>query len=191
MRIDDIKKHLRPQSILTGRRSTLRGAFAKAIAPIEPFDRDRVAEVMRSLEQNPDEDLLCVYCDGPAQTWDHLIAETWGSLLASEGDVANHGFGHQVGNLVPACGACNARKRSLPWDEFLTLELKDDEKRARKSALLAAYQDKYLVPSNVAQRDPGKWQEYKGILKKILDLMGEADILAKELRTLPGLPSGE
>lgn len=171
----------------------MRGAFAKAIAPIEPFSRNRVADALRSLDQDPDEDLVCVYCGDPAETWDHLIAETWGSLLASEGGEANNrnGFGHQDGNIVSACGPCNSRKRSLPWTEFLTSEFKDEGVRAKKVALLAAYQEKYLVPANVARRDPDKWQEYKDLLAKILDLMGKADVLAKELSILPGLPPAE
>jgi 5-methylcytosine-specific restriction endonuclease McrA len=39
----------------------------------------------------------CVYCGAPATTADHVVA------------VANGG-GHELANLVPACGRCNARK---------------------------------------------------------------------------------
>src|SRR5438876_5463729 len=88
--LDSIRKHLQPYSILNRRRTTIAHAFASAIATVEDYDRSRVADAIGALGQDPDSDLLCVYCGEPAQTWDHLMG------LVKNGSWS--GFGHTLTN---------------------------------------------------------------------------------------------
>ncbi len=51
-------------------------------------------------------DHSCAYCDGPIETWDHVVAVSRGGKT-------------EPGNIVPACGRCNSSKRDSDIDEWL------------------------------------------------------------------------
>lgn len=40
----------------------------------------------------------CAYCDNPAATWDHFVPVSRGGQTIP-------------GNMLPACGSCNSRKK--------------------------------------------------------------------------------
>ena len=81
--------------------------------------RSRVYARKRNLDPIPDwwrDDLLeegCAYCDKPADTLDHVIP------------VADGGKS-EPGNLVPACGSCNSKKKAsnpMPWIAIMRPEI--------------------------------------------------------------------
>lgn len=111
MKMNSVQRHLRPYSIAQRRITTINHAFASAIAPCESYDSARVARAIRDIGQNPDDELACVYCGEPAETWDHVCALVKAKQYS--------GYGHNLGNLVPCCRSCNARKGNRDWIDFL------------------------------------------------------------------------
>jgi hypothetical protein len=111
VRYSSIRIHLRPYNIVARRATTINHAFAAAIAPSDAYEEARIREAIRLLGQDPDTDLMCVYCDAPAKTWDHVFATVKQTKFS--------GFGHRLGNLVPCCKPCNSEKGNKPWDTFL------------------------------------------------------------------------
>ena len=72
MKAKSIISHLKPYSIFKKRRTTIAHAFASALASTDIYDEEKVALALQALGQNPD-NLHCVYCCQPAQSWDHLF----------------------------------------------------------------------------------------------------------------------
>lgn len=117
MKLEGIKKHLRSYSIEQKRKTTVNHAFASALAPYDHYDEKRVTEAMNLLGQTDMNDLRCVYSNSAAETWDHLVGLVKDSQL--------NGYGHQIGNLVPSCRACNSSKGNKDWREFLRSRITD------------------------------------------------------------------
>ena len=124
MKKDSIKRHLSPYSIFKKRATTINHAFASALAEYEEYNESRVTDAIRALGQDPDSHLDCVYCDKPAETWDHVF----GLVIAKE----YSGYGHVLGNLVPCCKDCNSKKGNKNWKDFL-------REKPNKVALLDIY----------------------------------------------------
>jgi len=80
MKKESIKAHLAQYSIVRKRKTTIHHAFASAIAPVDVYDEEKLRTALGLLGQDAD-DLKCVYCGGPAHTWDHRIC-----LACSAGD---------------------------------------------------------------------------------------------------------
>jgi 5-methylcytosine-specific restriction endonuclease McrA len=180
MKKHTIKSHLAQYSILQKRTTTINHAFASAIAPVDKYDEVRLDAALRLLGQNPDGDLECVYCESPAETWDHLIG------LVKKGEL--RGYGHQLGNLVPCCKKCNSEKGAKDWQVYLSKRSKRKDLSqsaiAEKQRKIKRYLAKY-APVNIKEAEeqwPDKRNQYNEIKLKILKLMEEADQIAKELR---------
>lgn len=175
MKSGSIRRYLKPHSIYNERKTTINGAFAAAVAPWESYDALRVSDALDVLGQNPEEDLLCVYCGLPAQTWDHLVGVVKNGLPA--------GGGHQLGNLVPCCKDCNSSKGNRDWRVFVEGRILDEESRKTALDRIANYHQQFTrdLPAPY-QADPTRWSDYLAIRNQILDLMQEADRIAKELR---------
>jgi hypothetical protein len=132
MRYPSIEAHLKPYNIVARRASTINHAFAAAIAPSDTYEKNRVRESISLLGQDPDDDLLCVSCNAPAQTWDHVFATVRQTRFS--------GVGHRLGNLVPCCKPCNSEKGNKHWDAFLRQKgPQNDQRIATISAYLAAF----------------------------------------------------
>jgi hypothetical protein len=180
MKKENIKKHLAAYLIFQKRKTTINHAFASAIAPVVKYDVVKLEAAIRSLGQDPDGHLKCVYCDGDATTWDHLVS------LVAKGEF--RGNGHQIGNLVPCCGACNSNKGAKSWDIYLrskTLEPGCKVIFEDRCKVIADYADKYAVvvdPKAVADLCPVEWKQYNEIKKQILSLMKDADKIAAVLQ---------
>jgi len=175
MKKENIKKHLAPYSIYQKRKTTIHHAFASAIAPFVECDPAMLDAAIRSLGQDPDGALQCVYCDGEATTWDHLVG------LVAKGEF--RGNGHQIGNLVPCCGACNSAKGSKDWVTYLDNAKRPGLEARRK--VIADYAGKYAVavdPKAIANLCPVEWESYGKIKKQILSLMQDADKIAAVLQ---------
>jgi hypothetical protein len=92
------------------------------------------------------------------------------------------GFGHRLGNLLPCCKSCNSEKGNKDWRLFLRQRHLDDPHRV---ALIEAYLDRYrfqdVIPSHLPE-----YQELQCLKKKVLQLLAEADEVAKRIRKQTG-----
>jgi len=172
-----IKTHLKPYSIYGRRKTTVVNAFASALAPNAVYDEMILDEAIRMLGQDPHGELTCIYCSGPAETWDHLVS------LVKDGEL--RGFGHQIGNLVPCCKKCNSRKGARDWEEFLS-SMTNDALFPAKRQLLLEYQQRFARPIDTEEIKTAarkEWEQYVNLRNEILALMQEADIIAEQLRS--------
>ena len=111
MKKQDIKRYLQDYSIYGRRKTTINHAFASAISVSDAYDEDKMDNALRLLGEDPENDLNCIYCGQPAETWDHVMA------TVKKGRYS--GYGHQIGNLVPCCKDCNSKKGNKDWKAFL------------------------------------------------------------------------
>lgn len=177
MNRQSIKGHLALYSIFQKRRTTINHAFASAIAPVDDYDDLKVSAALRLLGQDPDGDLLCVYCGLQATTWDHLIGLVKNAEL--------RGFGHQIGNLVPCCRDCNSKKGAKAWETYLREKVPNQSAFEAKRSLIADYLNQYAALVNLkqaAEMMPDDWSRYCAIKRELFRLMAEADTIAARLR---------
>jgi len=177
VKLSAIKSHLRPYSIVQRRKTTINHAFASALAPCDEYDEKRLAQAMALLGQEDLDNLGCVYCGSPAETWDHLVGLVKDSQL--------YGYGHQLGNLVPCCRGCNSQKGNRDWREFLRTKIRAGAECERVERRLAEYLATYATEINLGlaqEEHPAEWQRYNEIKRQFFELMAEADRLAGELR---------
>ena len=84
MKLSDIKRHLRPYSIVQRRKTTVNHAFASALAPSDDYDEKRVAEAMALLGQTDLNNLLCVLATSKSGThWEPRDQGLDGGLVSS------------------------------------------------------------------------------------------------------------
>lgn len=95
---------------ITGRSSSIRGAFVAAIVPVVRPSASEIREVLAILGTEP-ADLRCSYCGNPATEWDHLRP------LVTSGRPT--GYPSSIRNLVPACGKCNQSKGKSNWKAWM------------------------------------------------------------------------
>jgi 5-methylcytosine-specific restriction endonuclease McrA len=171
--LKDLRRHFVPYGIYARRKTTINHAFASAIAPCDSFIEDSVKEALRVLGQNPEGELSCVYCDDPAETWDHVFATVKNSVFS--------GLGHRLGNLVPCCKPCNSKKGNKAWEKFIlereTTGPARDSRIKRIRAYLARYSTKDLLPDGLPE-----YSRFLEIRNQILELMREADRIAAVIR---------
>jgi len=177
MKKEDIKRHLKTYSVYSKRRTTINHAFASAIAPSDEYSEEKISEALSFLGQAPDSDLICVFCDSEAETWDHLLG------LVKDGKL--RGFGHQIGNLVPCCKECNSKKGSKEFDRFIKESNRITKDRNQLISLLKNYQNKFAKEidlNRLREKSPQEYDEFQKIKDRIFILMSEADELANILR---------
>jgi len=176
MKIESIKAHLQPYSIMKKRQTTINHAFASAIAPSDSYDVRVLREAVALLGQDPEEDLFCVYCGESAETWDHVFG-----LVK---DLKFSGYGHVIGNLLPCCKKCNSEKGNRCWEDFVKRKSKDNF--SAKVNMLKQYFEKYL-PKKIDYEEikaacPSEIHELHLIQDKIAELFREADVIAGKVR---------
>ncbi len=176
MNLRSVRKHLRTYSIRQRRASTIHHAFASAVAPADAFDLERFAEALSSLGQSDMDELRCVYCDGSAETWDHLHA-----LVR---DTHFSGYGHTLGNLVPACSPCNARKGNKDWREWMESEGRSARRISAIDRHAAAYGALTLSEEEMREIAPDAFRRLDRLKDEILEMMREADDAAADIREL-------
>lgn len=176
MKKESITSHLKDYSIYQKRRTTINHAFAAALSPADLYDAARVSAALRLLDHDPDRDLPCIYCDKPGQTWDHVTS------TVSNGKFS--GVGHQIGNLVPCCKACNSSKGSKNWVVYIDSLGLDQATRDHKVKMITAYIDQNVI--NVAERleqdYSAELQELEMIKQQIYQLMKSADVISTSVR---------
>jgi hypothetical protein len=177
MKKESIKRHLSKYLISQRRGTTINHAFASAIAPCDPYNEEKVREALLFLGQDPDGELVCIFCEGKAQTWDHLTS------LVKRGEL--NGFGHQLGNLVPCCKDCNSSKGAKDFSLFVEKFPSIKSDRGVLIEKLKNYSARFSKPLNIQLLDkaaPEKWNRYNQIKSEIMLLLKEADDLAEHLR---------
>lgn len=173
MRHTSIRSHLRPYSITRARTTTINHAFAAAIAPCDAYDESSVRDAVRQLGQDPQADLSCVYCGGPAETWDHVRATVFNKRFS--------GHGHTLGNLLPCCKPCNSKKGNKVWHDYIeSLRLDPEKLEERKHRI-----SNYLSSFNASAPDFEKYPEYaqlEDLKQQVLEIFKRADAIAAALR---------
>jgi NMD protein affecting ribosome stability and mRNA decay len=128
---------------------------------------------MGILKQNPD-NLTCVYCGAPAETWDHIHG-----LVK---DNRYSGYGHTIGNLLPCCRSCNSQKGNKNWEDFI--QTKPDA--TNRSKVISQYLKKYALVmqdyDSIRNLCPAEINELESIKDKIFYLMDSADKIAENVR---------
>lgn len=174
----DLSRYLRPFLVLQVRQSTMNGSLASALAPHDDYDDEMVVAALRMLGQDPDGPLACVYCEAPADTWDHLYSLTLEKKFS--------GFGHVLGNLVPACKRCNSSKGKRPWEQVLAENRSDPSVREQARSRITQYRDAFL-PAPMTEQElerlaPEDMAAFNRIRADLLALMAEADRVAARVR---------
>lgn len=173
---ESIKSHLKPYSIVAKRQSTIAHAFASALSPHDKYDKKRVEEALIDLGQDPNQ-ITCIYCKDPAETWDHLV-----NLVRKK---ELKGYGHQIGNLVPCCTACNSKKGQSSFDTFIHKSKKLSN--AEKVDLIAKLETHQGLAKEIkvefsTAKANAAYIAYSKLQENILKLMKRADKKAESLR---------
>lgn len=171
-----IKSHLKDYSIYQKRWTTINHAFAAALSAADVYDEQRIDSALRILGQDPDGDLTCVYCDKPAETWDHIAS------TVSNGEFS--GIGHQIGNLVPCCKACNSSKGSKSWQTYISSRTLSEETKQQKTEMISRYiQQNVLNTKQVIEQTSSKeLADLTAMKQQMYSLMKQADLLAEVVR---------
>lgn len=172
MRLDSLKKHLVPYSMVSRRRTTINHAFAAAVAPFDSYDQRVARAAIGLLGQNPDSDLTCAYCGERGETWDHVNATVKDSRFS--------GHGHRIGNLLPCCKVCNSTKGGKTWVAYMELLKERVGYEARRSAI-ERYLQAFSTVDVVSDSVTGV-RELEVIRLKVLSLLKEGDQLAARIR---------
>jgi 5-methylcytosine-specific restriction endonuclease McrA len=98
------------ETTITGRSSTIRGSFIKAIIPIIRASEKERQQCLDILGQNKKQ-LFCSYCGDTATEWDHFRP-----IVTKKGA---SGYVTDVYNLVPSCGKCNQSKSGSEWNLWI------------------------------------------------------------------------
>jgi hypothetical protein len=173
MNFKDIRRHFVPYRIYARRKTTINHAFAAAIAPCDEFAPDKIKEALRILDQDPERELTCIYCDVPAETWDHVFATVKASVFS--------GAGHRLGNLLPCCKPCNSKKGNREWRRYIESREAAGADRDRRIARIERYLNQFFT----ADAAPVSLPEYVRLIQirdQILQLMREADEVALGIR---------
>jgi hypothetical protein len=155
------------------RRTTINHAFAAAIASCDAYEDQIAREAIAQLGQDPDSDLLCVYCGSPAETWDHVNATVRNTRFS--------GFGHTLGNLLPCCKSCNSKKGNKEWRVHMHSLALDPVDATRREALIEGYLAQRLTRGSTGEDQP-EYHELLRLKNQVLDIFAQADKIAEQLR---------
>lgn len=165
---------MRPYSIVRNRTTTINHAFAACIALNDSFDAEKIKAAIVALKQDPEKELVCVYCGEPAQTWDHVHATVRNSVFS--------GHGNNLGNLLPCCKLCNSRKGNKPWKVHLANLILSDDLRVKRYEVIDSYLEAYKG-ENVVPKDLPEYQELQKLKAEVLKIFVRADLLAEIIRS--------
>lgn len=179
MNIYSIRSHLKSYSIYQKRKTTISHAFASALSIPDEFEIILVSNAISLLGQDPNNDLLCAYCDNEAKTWDHINA------IVLNGEFS--GNGHQINNLIPCCKTCNSKKGNKNWEIFLRKNYQssseDLENRIQRIKNYIGNNNVNLL-EKIKEQCPGLLQGFQSKKKQVLELLQEADEIATQIRNV-------
>ncbi|MBV9835686.1 MAG: HNH endonuclease [Alphaproteobacteria bacterium] len=177
MKRQSVRRYLKPYSIRQQRATTIRHAFASSLAAHDVYDDAAIRSAIADLKQDPDGDLICVYCGKLAACWDHLNA------IVRKGRHSGHG--HTIRNLVPACRDCNEKKGNQDWRIWIAATCSAPDEVARRiEAYIAAGSPYQATDEDPDARRAELLRRHEEIRDRIIGLFAEADTIAKEFREL-------
>ncbi len=178
MKKTDLKRHLSLYSIYGKRYTTINHAFASAISYFDDYHEKEIVEALKLLDQNPNSELKCVYCNKKAESWDHLES------LVKQGMYT--GNGHQIGNLVPCCKKCNSSKGKKNYIDFVNTIDIDEQKKLQIIDKLTNYRNNFR--KNIIDINSKEYADvtlrYFEIKNQIFELMKLADEEANKIRKI-------
>ena len=175
MDLESIKAKLKIRSIYQERWTSVANGLASALAPRDSYDREALAEAMHVLGQADPENLTCVYCDAPAQHWDHLFGTVKSGRFS--------GYGHVIGNLVPACHQCNTKKGGKTWEQWCILKGSSPERVGRLRAFTELYPLRQITDAELQSRFPEEMRELDEIREELRRLLIRADEISKRVQS--------
>lgn len=177
------KKKMKPTTIMKERRTSIHNAFASAIALVGEYNEEAICEALAALDQgDPSKALVCVYCDKPATTADHLTG-----LVA---DKRYSGHGQVIGNLVPCCSTCNSSKGNKPWrvwcgsDKFRETRPNFSKKHEQRLERYESLAPEAVGHAKLQIEHPDLMAEYDKCMQVCLKAMEKADGIAHEIQRL-------
>ncbi|HTR53356.1 MAG TPA: HNH endonuclease [Kofleriaceae bacterium] len=174
LRAVSIKKYLKPFKI-TSRHTTFNGSVQCALAVHDSYDVSRVAELIALLEQAANSDLICVYCDKPAATWDHLHNNVQNKRFS--------GYGNRIFNLVPACRTCNEKKGAKHWRAFAKTVAPDMDAVERRLSAVEKRNDAERYPwEMIVKRHAALAAEYDRAQDELWEKIRQLDAIAARIR---------
>lgn len=186
MKKEDIKRHLQDYSIYRKRMTTINHAFASALSIADDYDDDKMIDALRLIGQDPESDLFCVYCDSPAETWDHILP------VVIMGNYS--GNGHQLGNLIPCCKNCNSQKGNRDWITFIKQKRQKDTSVTILIQRIETYIDNYTnkIKNYLGEDIKNELREYDEIKYKVAQLLKDGDrqagIIRDKLKAITSQP---
>ena len=170
----NIKKHLKPSS-LHSRWTTINGTAQLALGLHDEYSKAKVDKLLQLLDQVDHERLTCVFCDQPAQTWDHLHNNVKATRFS--------GYGNRIFNLVPACHHCNQNKRNLHWREFAKQVAPSFEDVERRLLAVEKENEAECYPwTRIEEKFPQLADEYDQALVALRNQVKRLDELAAKIR---------
>lgn len=168
---------------LTSRRSTLTGLFFTTLTPyLEPTESEvEVALGVLGMKRGV---CVCAYCGDKKSEWDHFRAVVK--------DRKPTGYITEIANLVPVCGKCNESRGNKEWKAWMrgtsalspaTRGVPDIENRIRHLDDFAAWRSPVRIDYANLRTD-AQWKQHTENLEKILKLLEDAELHARDSRTL-------
>jgi 5-methylcytosine-specific restriction endonuclease McrA len=168
------KSVMKPYRLLS-RSSTVSNAFAQALSPADDFDEAKLIEAFENLALVGEKGLLCLYCGKGATSVDHLNPLVKDSKFT--------GWGHVLGNLVPACNECNQSKGGRPWRDFVA-EMGMSEEQIRRVSTYESQAPTPVSQDDLAQFYPDLNEAYQRLRELSIDTLRAAQSLANEIQRL-------
>ena len=164
---------------IAGRSSSITNAFFISIIPIHRPTAEEENEALEILGMKGD-DIRCVYCGDKSTEWDHLRP-----LIKHKEPT---GFITEIANLVPACGKCNQSKGNKDWDKWIMSDaLLSPKTRGKDGGERISRLRKYELWKTPIKFDfaaivePELWAKHKANWQRVLDLLTESQVIAKEI----------
>lgn len=168
---------------ITGRTSTITNSFVNGVIPLFPPNPDEIKEALAVLGMT-ESSVRCSYCGDPHTEWDHLRP-----LVRKKRPT---GYVSEIANLVPACGKCNQSKGGADWRTWMTGSARMSPATRGipdLSSRLARLEDyeRWKQPRQINFENAvgaALWELHWANHERLLELMRECEVTAKEIREL-------
>lgn len=174
-----------PPSIarITGRTSSITGAFFAAITPVVSPTDEEVDEALSVLGMSKG-NCTCAYCGRVKSEWDHFRAIVK--------DRKPTGYITEIANLVPACGKCNQSKGNTHWEDWMRGPARHSPKQRgvvdleQRIARLRSFES-WRQPTRIDYAtliSPDRWAQYHSLLEEAISHLSRAQDLAEKLQVI-------
>ncbi len=163
----DLKKRLKPFSIVGERMTSFRHYIAAAIAPVEKDHEEKIKDALLALGQDP-EGVTCMVtgCENGDMTWDALK-----NLVE---DKVPTGYGHTLGNVIPLCRSHNSSKGKKEWRGWFQNHAPD------RVSVVEKYVQRFAPPPKKPRGT--LFREYMSMASQVEELLKRLDKMAPRVR---------